>query len=108
MLPLKSQEANNPFFRQFGFPNFKSIRKNNKLIALSFEHGVVCGSTEIVVRELLRHPIPLEKLTEKAGLFVQMGCLAGGEGTQNGTIYKGANVHAKAMDAAIEKHALSE
>ena len=86
----EDKDANHPFFQQFGFPKFKITRKNNNIIDISFERGAVCGSTEIIVKELIRHKIPLNNLGEKAGLFAQVGCLAGGEGSQDGAIYKGA------------------
>jgi len=100
-LPPEDKDANHPFFQQFGFPKFKITQKNNEIIDISFERGAVCGSTEIIVKALIRHQIPLNKLGEKAGLFAQVGCLAGGEGSQDGAIYKGAKVHAKAMEDSL-------
>ena len=102
------KEANTPFFRQFGFPQFKIERKYKDNVNISYERGAVCGSTEIIVKELVRHQIPLERLVEKTGLFAQIGCLAGGEGTQEGTIYKGARMHATAMKAALEEDSKSK
>jgi len=101
-------EANTPFFRQFGFPRFKIERKDNDIVNITNERGAVCGSTEIIVEELIRHQIPLELLVEKTGLFAQIGCLAGGEGTQEGTIYKGARMHANAMKAALKEDSKSQ
>lgn len=102
-LPSRDSETNNPFFQQFGFPKFKILRKNNEIIDITFDRGAICGSTEMVVKGLIQHRIPLEKLVEKTGLFVQIGCLAGGQGTQEGAIYKGAKFHAAAMKASLEE-----
>ncbi|MFQ6126553.1 MAG: DUF166 family protein [Candidatus Heimdallarchaeota archaeon] len=97
------KEANIPFFRQFGFPRFKVEQNNNNIVNITYERGAICGSTEIIVEELIRQKIPLERLVEKTGLFAQIGCLAGGEGTKGGAIYKGARVHAAAMKSALEE-----
>ncbi len=102
------KEANTPFFSQFGFPRFKIERNTKDSVVISYERGAVCGSTEIILKELVRHQVPLERLVEKAGLFAQIGCLAGGEGTQEGTIYKGAKMHATAMKAALEEDSKSK
>ncbi|MFX0198393.1 MAG: DUF166 family protein [Candidatus Hodarchaeota archaeon] len=101
-------EANTPFFRQFGFPRFKIERKDNDIINITNERVAICGSTEIIVEELIRHQIPLELLVEKTGLFAQIGCLAGGGGAQEGPIYKGARMHATAMKAALEEDSKSQ
>lgn len=106
-LSSTDKEANIPFFQQFGFPRFKVKRNNKDIINISFERGAVCGSTEIIVEALIRHQIPLERLVEKTGLFAQIGCLAGGEGTQEGVIYKGARVHATAMKSALKEDSKS-
>lgn len=102
------KNANTPFFRQFGFPRFIVERKNNDIVNISYERGAICGSTEIIVEALNRHQIPLERLVEKTGLFAQIGCLAGGGGAKEGTIYKGARIHATAMKAALEEDSKSQ
>jgi len=103
-LSQTDKETSSPFFEKFGFPIFKIQRKNNQIINIFLEQGgAVCGSSDIVVKELIRNQISADKLVEKAGLFAQIGCLAGGQGTQKGTIYKGAKVHAVAMKTALKE-----
>ncbi len=87
----------NEFFRLFGFPKFRTIVEDFRIVDVEVLRTAPCGATYEVAKAV--KGLSVEEALEKAGLIAQINCLGSRD-----AIHKAGYVHSIALENSIINH----